>query len=229
MDGDSRNQDALKGRFGRPLRDYVYVVATDQVYDRIEPFEVIRSPRGMTFALVTIVLVVVGLPFELPVVFPIATALASVFYFGTRALMLMPSGRDEGQRHVFVVFPSNGYWHRAEYIRGRGEVVEVMCSDFGTAIETHKEGLIRGILSGTAFGEEDTHDNPRVTTRIIKTYRRRPSFDLPFVFYPRSSAGFASHFLGILNIGITSPKALMDYVERDGIADESVESTGVTT
>ena len=49
------------------------------------------------------------------------------------------------------------------------------------------------------WGDQDSPEDPRDIVRIVRTYRRRPAWYNPLMFYPRTSVGFASHVLGIRN------------------------------
>ena len=115
-----------------------------------------------------------------------------------------------------VLFIRDGFWHRAEYVRGKGEIISVLTDGYGAIQEGAVVGLM-DVISKASWGEQSTDEKPRQVVRTIRTYRRRLSSRIPFVVYPKTSAGYAAHILGIDNPNLATPAVLADYCERDGL------------
>jgi hypothetical protein len=118
-----------------------------------------------------------------------------------------------------MLYEADGYWHRAEFIRGKGEVVKVLTKN-GTAISTDTSDHVMDAINGVDWGDQDTDDQPRVINRKLKTYKRTPNSFLPFRFYTRTSVGFVCNMLGIQMSNIRTPADLFAYCENDAVEME---------
>lgn len=209
------NLDATKGRSGRAIREFVYVLTTPQRFGALSWFDVIRDPKAWLYLTVLKVLWLMGAPDIIWGVF----LLPAVWRFGVRAWFFLPMVWREGARHVVVLYTANGYWHSSEYIHGRGEVNQVLVDQHGPISAATTVGLVQRLMH-VDWGVADTPENPRDVIRMVRTYRRRPAWYQPLMFYARTNVGFACHVLGIRSPMIRSPSDLMDYLEKEALPEE---------
>ncbi|MEZ5935833.1 MAG: hypothetical protein R3F54_28770 [Alphaproteobacteria bacterium] len=211
-----RDEDAIKERKGRPFRDYAFVMSTGQNFDRVSWLDVVRDGHALVSVWFFLMFALLGVPGVITVLFMIYAAVR----FGLRYLAMSPANREEGCRHVIVIFEASGFWHVAEYIRGKGEIVRVLTDQNG-AIPAQIGAHIFDKVTRADWGDASSDETPRQIIRRVKTYRRRPRTRLPFAFYPKTSVGFAAHMLGIHDPRIRTPKDLLDYCERAGDDEKS--------
>ena len=214
--GERANEDATRGRPGRTLRDVAFVVTTNQNFDQFSTSDVYRDTRGLLAGWTAVLAWSIGVPL---VLYGLLVLYAG-YRFGMRAYAFAPAMREDGARHVLVLFAADGFLHRAEYIRGRGEVVSVLTDGHGPipAAVSHQA---RKAIERAHWGEQSSPDRPRELVRVVQTYRRRRAGWFPFVWYARTSAGFAAHVLGVPDARIRTPKQLADWCEREAMAEEA--------
>jgi len=225
------NQDSVKGWVGRAVRERIYVATTPQRYGNMSAADLFRDPKAWLYLFGGSVaswmfgdwIIYLGGSWLMAKAFFIP----AIWRICLRAWFIAPTFWAEGARHVFVLYAANGYWHKAEYVHGKGELVEVVVDSHGAALNADTHFSIVKKVMGVGdidWGEQDEPEDPRDIVRIVRTYRRRPAWYNPLMFYPRTSVGFASHVLGIRNPLIRTPGELLDYCERDAVADELVDT-----